>query len=189
MTPLSPDEAYYWVWSRALAPGYLDHPPMVALWIRAGTDLLGPGALGIRLLGPLSAALGSVLLAMAAEDLFPDRRLGGPAAALFNATLLLGVGAITMTPDTPLLFFWTAASWGWARLLRTARPGWWAADRPGGGLRARQQIHRRPAGCRAGRVADRRPGGAPLAAHAMALDGRAGRRALLRPGAGLECRA
>ena len=125
MTPLSPDEAYYWVWSRALAPGYLDHPPMVALWIRAGTDLLGPGALGIRLLGPLSAALGSVLLAMAAEDLFPDRRLGGPAAALFNATLLLGVGAITMTPDTPLLFFWTAASWGWARLLRTARPGWW----------------------------------------------------------------
>ena len=39
--PLSPDEAYYWVWSRALAPGYLDHPPMVALWIRAGTWLAG----------------------------------------------------------------------------------------------------------------------------------------------------
>ena len=34
-TPLAPDEAYYWVWSRALAPGFLDHPPMVALWIRA----------------------------------------------------------------------------------------------------------------------------------------------------------
>jgi len=30
--PLVPDEAYYWVWSRALAPGYPDHPPMVALW-------------------------------------------------------------------------------------------------------------------------------------------------------------
>ena len=35
--PLSPDETYYWVWSRALAAGYLDHPPMVALWLRAGT--------------------------------------------------------------------------------------------------------------------------------------------------------
>ena len=35
--PLSPDEAYYWVWSHALAAGYLDHPPMVALWVRAGT--------------------------------------------------------------------------------------------------------------------------------------------------------
>src|SRR5579862_2769325 len=33
--PLAPDEAYYWVWSRALAPGYFDHPPMIALWIRA----------------------------------------------------------------------------------------------------------------------------------------------------------
>ncbi|NVN13106.1 4-amino-4-deoxy-L-arabinose transferase, partial [Nguyenibacter vanlangensis] len=38
---LSPDEAYYWVWSRALAPGYLDHPPMVAVWIRAGCALFG----------------------------------------------------------------------------------------------------------------------------------------------------
>jgi 4-amino-4-deoxy-L-arabinose transferase-like glycosyltransferase len=124
-TSLSPDEAYYWVWSRALAPGYLDHPPMVALWIRAGTDILGDGALGVRLLAPLSALFGSVLLSAAAEDLFPGRRLGIPAAALFNATLLMGVGAITMTPDTPLLFFWTAALWGVARLLRTARPAWW----------------------------------------------------------------
>ena len=67
--PLSPDEAYYWVWSRALAPGYLDHPPMVALWIRAGTLLCGDGPLGVRLLAPLSAALGTLLLASAAADL------------------------------------------------------------------------------------------------------------------------
>jgi 4-amino-4-deoxy-L-arabinose transferase-like glycosyltransferase len=98
---------------------------MVALWIRAGTDLLGDGALGIRLLGPVSAALGSAMLAAAAADLFPGRRLGVPAAALFNATLLMGAGAITMTPDTPLLFFWTAAFWGLARLLRTGHPAWW----------------------------------------------------------------
>ena len=125
VVPLSPDEAYYWVWSRALAPGYLDHPPMVALWIRAGTVLAGQGALGVRLLAPLAAAAGSILLAAAAEDLFPGRRLGGPAAVLLNATLLLGAGAVTMTPDTPLLFFWTAALWAMARLLRTGRPGWW----------------------------------------------------------------
>ena len=54
--PLSPDEAYYFVWSRALAAGYLDHPPMVALWIRAGTALIGPGALGIR---PVSSSIAS----------------------------------------------------------------------------------------------------------------------------------
>src|ERR1022692_4215614 len=86
VAPLAPDEAYYWTWSRALAPGYLDHPPMVALWIRAGTALAGhgfadagfadagfadDGALGIRLLAPLAAALGSWLLWDAGERLLP----------------------------------------------------------------------------------------------------------------------
>ena len=126
-TPLSADEAYYWVWSRALAPGFLDHPPMVALWIRAGTMLAGQGAFGIRLLGPLAAAAGSLMLARAAEDLFPGRRLGVVAATLLNATLLLAAGAVTMTPDTPLLFFWTATLWALGRLLATGRPGWWLA--------------------------------------------------------------
>ena len=38
-TPITFDEAYYWMWSKHLAFGYYDHPPMVALVIRAGTDL------------------------------------------------------------------------------------------------------------------------------------------------------
>jgi 4-amino-4-deoxy-L-arabinose transferase-like glycosyltransferase len=122
--PLAPDEAYYWVWSRALAPGYLDAPPMVALWIRAGTFLAGPGALGIRLLGPLSAALGSLLLWDAAERLLPGRRAGLAGAALLNATLLFGVGAVVMTPDTPLLFFWVACIWALARFLSARRGSW-----------------------------------------------------------------
>jgi 4-amino-4-deoxy-L-arabinose transferase-like glycosyltransferase len=130
IAPLSPDEAYYWVWSEALAPGYLDHPPMVALWIAAGTSLLGDGALGVRLLGPPAAALGSVLLAQAAWDLLPgDAQARGRAAllapVLFNATLLMGVGAVTMTPDTPLLLFWTATLWALGRLHATGRGAWW----------------------------------------------------------------
>ncbi len=126
-TPLAPDEAYYWVWSRALAPGYFDHPPMVALWIRLGTAIAGPDALGIRLLGPLSALLGSLLLADAGQRLFPGRTAGITAAVLLNATLLFGVGAVIMTPDTPLLFFWTACLWAVARLVRGGNPAWWLA--------------------------------------------------------------
>jgi Dolichyl-phosphate-mannose-protein mannosyltransferase len=130
-TPLSPDEAYYWVWSRALAPGYLDHPPMVALWIRGGTVLLGDTALGIRLLAPLSAGLGTMFLAVAARDLgsglgdgsAPGRMVR--AGVLLNATLALGIGAVTMTPDTPLLFFVTLALWALGRLHATSRGGWW----------------------------------------------------------------
>lgn len=127
VTPLAPDEAYYWVWSHSLQAGYLDHPPMVALFIAAGTAIAGDTALGVRLLGPLSLALGSVLLARAADDLFPGRRAGPWAAALLNATLFAGVGGVTMTPDTPLLFFWVAALWATARLHATGDGRWWLA--------------------------------------------------------------
>jgi 4-amino-4-deoxy-L-arabinose transferase-like glycosyltransferase len=132
--PLSPDEAYYWVWSRALAPGYPDHPPMVALWIAAGTALAGPGALGVRLLAPLSAAIGSLLLADAGARLLPGRGAGLFAAVALNATLLFGAGAVTMTPDTPLLFFWTAALWACARLLASGRGAWLLAAGIAAGL-------------------------------------------------------
>jgi 4-amino-4-deoxy-L-arabinose transferase-like glycosyltransferase len=125
--PLTSDEAYYWIWSKALSPGYLDHPPMVALWIRAGTLVAGDTALGIRLLGPVSALLGSVLLLRAAEDFWPNSGAGVRAVCLLNATLALNAGAVVMTPDTPLLFFWTAALAALARLLRSGRPGWWLA--------------------------------------------------------------
>jgi 4-amino-4-deoxy-L-arabinose transferase-like glycosyltransferase len=125
--PLAPDEAYYWVWSRSLQGGYLDHPPMVAVFIWLGTAVAGETALGVRLLAPLSMAVGSILLARAAEDLFPGRNAGPWAAALLNATLLAGLGGLTMTPDTPLLFFWTAALWGAARLHRTGDGWWWLA--------------------------------------------------------------
>ncbi len=133
-TPLAPDEAYYWVWSRALAPGYLDHPPMVALWIRVGTALVGDSPLGVRLFSPLAAALASVLLVQAGEDLLPGQRAGIVAATLLNATLLVGVGAVTMTPDTPLLLFWTATLFALARLHATGRGAWWLAAGGAAGL-------------------------------------------------------
>ena len=135
-TPLAPDEAYYWVWSRALAPGFFDHPPMVALWIRAGTALLGDTELGVRLFGPLATAAGTVLLWRTAEDLLPGRRAGLAAAVLANATLLFGAGSATMTPDTPLLFFWTFSLFGLGRLLATGRARWWGVVGVTAGLAA-----------------------------------------------------
>ncbi len=127
LVPLAPDEAYYWVWSRALQPGYLDHPPMVALFIRAGTLLGGESAFGIRLAGPIAIAIASILLARAADSLFPAQRPGAWAALLFNATLVVGLGGVLMTPDLPLLVFWCAALWAIARLHATQDGRWWLA--------------------------------------------------------------
>jgi 4-amino-4-deoxy-L-arabinose transferase-like glycosyltransferase len=125
LTPLSPDECYYWIWSRAPAGGYLDHPPMVAEWIRLGTWLAGDTPLGVRLLAPLSAAIGTVALARAGRDLLGSWREGAAAAWLLNATLLFGVGGVTMTPDTPLLFFWTLTLAAIARLIATGNGLYW----------------------------------------------------------------
>ncbi len=124
-SPMAPDEAYYWVWSHALAPGYLDHPPMVAFFIHLGTSLAGEGNLGVRLLAPLSAAIGSLLLVQTGRDLFPGTKAGVWAAILLNATLLFAAGATTMTPDTPLLLFWTATLFALARLRATGEGLWW----------------------------------------------------------------
>src|ERR1700712_150226 len=131
--PLAPDEAYYWIWSRALAPGYLDHPPMVAIWIRAGTSLLGQTAFGVRLLGPVAAALASWMLFDAARVLFPGTKVGPAAVIMLNASLLLGVGTVIMTPDSPLLFFWTAAFWAAARIAAGGARGGGVGGRACGG--------------------------------------------------------
>jgi 4-amino-4-deoxy-L-arabinose transferase-like glycosyltransferase len=134
VVPLAPDETYYWIWSRALAPGYLDHPPMVALWIKAGTLLLGQNALGVRLLGPPAAALASWMLFDAARALFPGTNAAVASVLLLNASLLLGVGTVIMTPDTPLLFFWTTAFWAMARLAAGGSGLWWLVAGAAGGL-------------------------------------------------------
>ncbi|AOX17112.1 hypothetical protein A0U89_08110 [Kozakia baliensis] len=123
--PLTPDEAYYWVWSRHLQLSYLDHPPMVAIWIRIGTTLLGQNALGVRWLGPVSTLVGSVALHQAARDFWPRQTGSWRAVALLNATLMLGIGAATMTPDTPTVFFLTIALWALGRLIRTGLDRWW----------------------------------------------------------------
>ncbi len=137
LAPLSPDECYYWIWSRAPANGYLDHPPMVALWIRLGTSLAGDTELGVRLLAPFAGFIGSVALARAGRDLIGTWRAGIAAAAIMNATLFSGVGSVTMTPDTPLLLFWTLTLTAVARLLATGNAVMWL-----------------PAGCMAGLAMD-----------------------------------
>ncbi len=130
--PVSPDEAYYWVWSRLPAAGYYDHPFMVAAWVHLGTMLFGETSLGIRLLGPLSAGVASLLMLDAARSLGYGR--GYAAALMLNATLIFGAGSILMTPDTPLLFFWIATLWAVARVVGGGSGWWWLAAGLGAGL-------------------------------------------------------
>src|SRR5689334_3875168 len=102
-TPITFDEAYYWMWSKHLAGGYYDHPPMVALIIRAGTAIAGDSEFGVRLVSILLALPMSWAMYRAAAMLFGSTRVAASATILLNVTLLAAVGTMIVTPDAPLL--------------------------------------------------------------------------------------
>ena len=98
LTELQDDEAYYWVFSKFPDWGYFDHPPLIAVLIKAGYALF-PNELGVRLF-PLVLHL---------LTLFILERLTKDQPRNLFYLILLSVGALQLTgfmavPDTPLLF-------------------------------------------------------------------------------------
>jgi hypothetical protein len=126
-TPLTFDEAYYWTWSKHLAGGYYDHPPMVALVIRAGTAIAGDTELGVRLVSILLALPMSFAVFRAAELLFGSMQVAATATILLNVTLMASVGTTIITPDSPLLLAASFVLFFLAKLLESARGSWWLA--------------------------------------------------------------
>jgi 4-amino-4-deoxy-L-arabinose transferase-like glycosyltransferase len=102
-TQLDPDEAYYWVYSRQLALGYFDHPPVVALMIAAGYELFA-NELGVRLLTGILhiGTLAGIWVLVGKPSGKKDTWL---LIALLTAMPMLQVYAFITTPDVPLLFF------------------------------------------------------------------------------------
>ena len=122
LTPLElyPDEAQYWLWSRALDWGYVSKPPMIAWLIAATTGIGGDGEAWVRLAAPLVHA-GAMLA------LFPvGRRLYGPsvgllAAALYGLMPAVQVSALFIATDAPLMLFMALALWAYVVLMQTVR--------------------------------------------------------------------
>ena len=133
-TPLTFDEAYYWMWSKHLAFGYYDHPPMVAFVIRAGTVIAGDTELGVRLVSILLALPMSFAVFRAASILFGGQRVAATATILLNVTLMAAVGTLIVTPDAPLLVASSFVLYFLAKVLQTGRGAWWLAGGVAGGL-------------------------------------------------------
>lgn len=124
-TPITFDEAYYWMWSKHLAGGYYDHPPMVAYVIRLGTMIAGDTTLGVRLVSILLALPMSWAVYQAASVLFGGRQVAATAAILLNVTLMAAVGTLIVTPDAPLLVASSFVLYALAKVLETGRGAWW----------------------------------------------------------------
>jgi len=120
---LGQDEAYQWVWSKHLALSYCSKPPGIALIQFAGTSLFGDTEFGVRFFSPLFAAILSVMvLRFFAREI--NARADFWLLLIVTATPLLGVGAILMTIDPPLVLCWT-----WALIAG------WRAMQPDGQIR------------------------------------------------------
>jgi hypothetical protein len=126
-TPLTFDEAYYWMWSKHLAGGYYDHPPMVAFVIRLGTLIAGDTELGVRLVSILLALPMSWAVYRATAILFGGARVAATATVLLNVTLMAAVGTLIVTPDAPLLVASSFVLFFLAKLLESGRGAWWLA--------------------------------------------------------------
>ena len=121
------DEAYYTRWSRFLSFGYLDHPPMVALLIRASTSLFGGSELGVRALSLLIVGAMPALIALIAWRFFDSAEKAALAALIWIAMPLVSVGAVFVSPDAPLVVFWTLGLGALVELWRTGERRWFIA--------------------------------------------------------------
>lgn len=124
---LSPDEAYYTMWSKYMDVSYYSKGPGVAATIWLGTHLFGFNEFGVRFFSPL-LALGTSLLMFHFA-----RRLYGEAVAFWTTVALQVIpiyqaGSVLMTIDPLSIFFWMAAMATFWRALEEepARPDrWW----------------------------------------------------------------
>lgn len=124
---LLPEEAYYWNYAQHPALGYLDHPPMVAWLIAAGTALFGDTELGVRIGAFLCWFVAAGFCFALARNLYGK----GTAltAAMLTAVLpFFFVFGFFTTPDAPLTACWAGALFFLERALSGGRArAWWGA--------------------------------------------------------------
>ncbi|AYL97379.1 ArnT family glycosyltransferase [Mucilaginibacter celer] len=95
------DEAYYWVYSRFLDWGYYDHPPMVAVYIKAGYSLLH-NEFGARLFTVITTTASLYLMWVMLKRYRVDAI---NFILVISGIFVFHIYGFTTTPDAPLLFF------------------------------------------------------------------------------------
>ena len=125
LLPLSADEAYYWLWSKHLAAGYFDHPPMIAWLIEAGTALFGDTPFGVRFAGVVLSVPASWFVWRAGASVLKDEDRAAFAALLFNLTLMATVELLVATPDMPSVVTAAAFVYFLARVQATGKGAYW----------------------------------------------------------------
>src|SRR5713226_5916941 len=124
---LRTDEAYYWTWSKESVLSFLDHPPMIAWFIRFGTAIFGDTNLGVRFAGILAMLVTQLLLADIVRRMTHDVRAVVLAVLMPEAALYYGLLMAKVSPDVALIPFTVAMVWALVRLAESGDARWWLA--------------------------------------------------------------
>jgi 4-amino-4-deoxy-L-arabinose transferase-like glycosyltransferase len=124
---LRTDEAYYWTWSKENVLSFLDHPPMIAWFIRFGTAIFGDTNLGVRFAGILAMLVTQLLLADIVRRVTHDFRAVVLALLMPEAALYYGLLMAKVSPDVALIPFAVAMMWSLIRLKESGDGRWWLA--------------------------------------------------------------
>jgi 4-amino-4-deoxy-L-arabinose transferase-like glycosyltransferase len=125
LLPLTPQEAYYWMWSREFAASYFDHPPLASWTIALTTAVVGATVFGVKLAAVLWGLVANVLWARLIADLGADRRVQFWALAAINLVGIVAAYGVVIAPDAPLLACWVGVLWTVWRASATGRWQWW----------------------------------------------------------------
>ena len=106
-TGLAHDEAYYWMYSKNLDWGFYDHPPAVALMIKAGYFLF-ENTFGLRLVNVFTGCISLFLLWKICSKYGEDFLLF---VSLISGIIIFHAYGFIVVPDGPLLassifYFW-----------------------------------------------------------------------------------
>ena len=99
---LRTDEAYYWTWSKEHVLCFLDHPPMIAWFIRLGTAIFGDTNFGVRFAGILAMLVTQLLLADIVRRVTHDLRAIVLAILMPEAAVYYGLLMAKVSPDVAL---------------------------------------------------------------------------------------
>jgi hypothetical protein len=124
---LRTDEAYYWTWSKESVLSFLDHPPMIAWFIRFGTAIFGDTNLGVRFAGIVAMLVTQLLLADIVRRVTHDVRAVVIAVLMPEAALYYGLLMAKVSPDVALIPFAAAMVWALVRLDESNDARWWLA--------------------------------------------------------------
>src|SRR6201992_1764340 len=124
---LRTDEAYYWTWSKENVLSFLDHPPMIAGFIRFGPAIFGDTNFGVRFAGILAMLITQLLLADIVRRVTHDVRAVMLAVLLPEAALYYGLLMAKVSPDVAMIPVAVAMLWALVRLAGSGDARWWLA--------------------------------------------------------------